>query len=116
VVYAGLSFLGSGKEGIENAVFQEPVVARADQGSFDISIIESGILNARRSVTLASDLPSNRAKIIFLKQEGATVKLGEVIVKFDQAPFVEDIEKLSAEISDASAALAQADRLRKSSS
>ncbi|HDZ79192.1 MAG TPA: HlyD family efflux transporter periplasmic adaptor subunit [Gammaproteobacteria bacterium] len=109
VVYAGFSFLGSGKEDIEDAVFQEPVVARADQGSFDISIIESGILNARRSVTLASDLPSNRAKIIFLRQEGATVKPGEVIVKFDPAPFAEDIEKLSAEISDASAALAQAE-------
>ena len=40
VVYTALSFLNSGKEGVENAVFQEPVVARADQGSFDISIIE----------------------------------------------------------------------------
>lgn len=108
-IYTGFFFLISGKEGIENAVFQEPVVARANQGSFNISIIESGILEARRSVTLASDLPSNRAKIIFLKQEGATVKPGEVIVKFDQAPFVEDIEKLAAEISDASAALAQAE-------
>jgi len=109
VVYTVLSFLSSGKEGIENAVFQEPVIARADQGSFDISVIESGILEARRSVTLASALPSNRAKIIFLKQEGATVKPGEVIVKFDKAPFVEDVEKLKADISDASAALAQAE-------
>ncbi len=109
VFYAVFSILSSGKEGVENAAFQEPVVARADQGSFDISIIESGILEARRSVTLASDLPSNRAKIIFLKPEGATVKPGEVIVKFDQAPFVEDIEKLAAKISDASAALAQAE-------
>jgi RND family efflux transporter MFP subunit len=32
-----------------------------------------------------------------------------VIVKFDKAPFVEDVEKLKAEISDASAALAQAE-------
>jgi len=109
VVYTVLSFLSSGKEGLDSAVFQEPVVARADQGPFDISIIESGILEARRSVTLASDLPSNRAKIIFLKQEGATVKPGEVIVKFDKAPFVEDVEKLKAEISDATAALAQAE-------
>lgn len=109
VVYVGISLLSTGSESIEGAVYQEPVVARADQGSFKISIIESGILEARRSVTLASDLPSNRAKIIFLKQEGATVNPGDVIVKFDQAPFVEDIENLRAEISDASAALAQAE-------
>ncbi|MEA1889703.1 MAG: HlyD family efflux transporter periplasmic adaptor subunit [Pseudomonadota bacterium] len=108
-VYAVLAFPVSEKEEIENAVFQEPVIARVDQGSFDISIIESGVLEARRSVTLASELPSNRAKIIFLKQEGATVKPGEAIVKFDKAPFIEDIDKLTAEIGDASAALAQAE-------
>lgn len=101
--------LPSGKESVENSLFQQPVLARADHGPFDISIVESGILEARRSVTLASDLPSNKAKIIYLHTEGATVKPGDVIVKFDKSPFIEDIAKLKAEISEASAALAQAE-------
>ena len=109
-VIAGILVAASGKESVDSTVFQQPVVARADQGPFDISIIESGILEARRSVTLASELPSNKAKIIFLKPEGATVNPGDVIVKFDKSPFVEDIdEAVSAEISEASAALAQAE-------
>ena len=106
---SGVWWLSSAKESVDSSLFQQPVVARADQGTFDISIIESGILQARRSVTLASELPSNKAKIIFLKPEGATVKPGDVIVKFDKSPFVEEVNKLSGEISDAKAALAQAE-------
>ncbi|MCK5359071.1 MAG: HlyD family efflux transporter periplasmic adaptor subunit [Gammaproteobacteria bacterium] len=109
VIFTGISMLSSGKESVENSLYQQPVVARADQGNFDITIIESGVLEARRSVTLASGLPSNKAKIIFLQPEGAVVKPGDVIVKFDQSPFVDDIAKLSADIGDASAALAQAE-------
>ena len=108
-VFAAILLLSSGKESVESNLFQQPVVARADHGPFDISIIESGVLEARRSVTLASDLPSNKAKIIYLKPEGATVNPGDVIVKFDKSPFVEDIAKLTAEISEARAALAQAE-------
>lgn len=106
---SGVWWLSSAKESVDSSLFHQPVVARADQGTFDISIIESGILQARRSVTLASELPSNKAKIIFLKPEGATVKPGDVIVKFDKSPFVEEVNKLSGEISDAKAALAQAE-------
>ena len=109
VIYVSISMLSSGKESVEVSLLQQPVVARADHGSFDINIIESGVLQARRSVTLASDLPSNKAKIIFLQPEGEVVKPGDVIVKFDPSPFVEDITKLTADISDASAALAQAE-------
>ncbi len=109
VVFTAFSFLPASNEEIEKTLLQQPIVARADQGTLDISIIESGILEARRSVILASELPSNKAKIIFLKPEGATVNPGDVIVKFDRSPFVEDIAKLTAEVSDARAALAQAE-------
>ena len=61
-VVVGATWFNSGKESVEKSLFQQPVVASADQGSFDISIIESGVLQARRSVTLASELPSNKAK------------------------------------------------------
>lgn len=106
---AVLSVFSSGKESVVNTPLQQPVVAYADQGSFDISIIESGVLEARRSVTLASQLPSNQAKIIFLRPEGTTVKPGDVIVKFDKSPFIDNVAKLTGEVSDASAALAQAE-------
>jgi HlyD family secretion protein len=109
VVFAGILLLNSGRESVETSMFQQPVLTEAEHGPFDISIIESGRLEARRSVTLASDLPSNKAKIIFLKTEGATVKPGAVIVKFDKAPFIEDVAKLTGDISDASTALAQAE-------
>lgn len=76
-------------------------------GPFDIEVTESATLDARQSVTLSSDLPSNRAKILYLAEEGAFVRQGDVVARFDPSPFEEDISKLESDIQEARAVLQQ---------
>ncbi|MCF6237707.1 MAG: hypothetical protein L3J79_02660 [Candidatus Marinimicrobia bacterium] len=77
------------------------------RGDFTLSITESGMLQAIRSVTITSDLPSNRAKVIWLIKEGTYVQEGDVLVKFDPTPFKEDIKKFERQIKEAEGVLAQ---------
>ena len=76
---------------------------------FDVYVIESARLDARQSVTLASELPSNSAKIVWLVEEGSYVEAGDVVARFDPAPFEKDIADLRREYQDGLAALAQSE-------
>jgi HlyD family secretion protein len=91
-------------------VVHAPITAQVRKENFDLSIVESGILEARRSITIASALPSNRAKIIWMVPEGSFVDKDEVIVKFDPAPFKDDILTLENELDEATGALAQGEQ------
>jgi HlyD family secretion protein len=71
---------------------------------FDISVVESGTIQALRSVTYASTIQSNQAKIIALVPEGKLVQKGDMLILFDGAPFEEEIRRTQAQLS-----LAQAD-------
>ena len=81
--------------------------ARVLDGVFDIYIIESATLDARQSVTLASELPSNKAKVLALAPEGDLIEQGEVVVKFDPTPFEEDIAKIENDLEEQRAKLTQ---------
>ena len=83
-------------------------VATVQRGSLTISIIESGTLQAVQSVTLASEITSNRAKIASLVPEGTYVQKGDLVIEFDKTPFEEEIRKLRHEISQAEAAFVEA--------
>ena len=83
-------------------------LARVESGPFAVSLSEGVVLDAARSVTIASDLPSNRAKLLYLATEGALLDAGEVIARIDPAPFAEDIAKLESDIQEAEAVLMQA--------
>lgn len=91
-------------------VAHSPITVQARKENFDLSIVESGILEARRSITIASDLPSNRAKIIWMVPEGSFVDKDQPIVKFDPAPFKDDIITLENELDEATGALAQGEQ------
>ena len=83
-----------------------PGIATAvvEEAPFDISVVESGTLQALRSVTYASTIQSNQAKIIAMVPEGKFVQKGDLLLLFDGAPFEEEIRRTQAQLE-----LAQAD-------
>jgi HlyD family secretion protein len=83
-------------------------IAAAQRGAVAISITENGALQAVQSVTLASEINSNRAKIAKIVPEGTYVKQGDLIIEFDKAPFEEDLRKMAHEIEEAKAAIREA--------
>lgn len=86
-----------------------PFTVDVTTGDFDVFVVESARLDARQSVTLASELPSNTGKIIWLVEEGTYVTDDDLVAKFDPAPFEEDLADLTREYQDGKAALAQAE-------
>ena len=73
------------------------------EGPFRVAITEAGTLQALRSVTYASAIQSNQAKIVALAPEGTLVKTGDLLVLFDAAPFEEEIRKNQALLAQAGA-------------
>jgi HlyD family secretion protein len=82
--------------------------AQAKEGPFRVSITEAGTLQALRSVTYASSIQSNQAKIVALAPEGKLVQKGDLLVLFDAAPFEEEIRKSQALLAQAEADLLKA--------
>jgi len=84
------------------------ITAPVKRESFDVTITESGVLEALRSVTLSCQIPSNNAKIVYLVPEGTQVEAGDVLIRFDPTPFKEDIQKYTYQLQEAEAAMAEA--------
>jgi HlyD family secretion protein len=70
--------------------------------------VESGTLQALRSVTYASSIQSNQAKIVAMVPEGKMVAKGDLLLLFDQAPFEEEIRRSQAQLQQAEADLQKA--------
>jgi len=87
-----------------------PGVATAlvEEAPFDISVVESGTLQALRSVTYASTIQSNQAKIIAMVPEGKLVQKGDLLILFDGSPFEEEIRRSQAQLQQAEADLDKA--------
>jgi len=87
-----------------------PGIATAvvEEAPFDVSIVESGTLQALRSMTYASTIQSNQAKIIAMVPEGKFVQKGEMLLLFDGAPFEEEIRRSQALLTQAEADLQKA--------
>ncbi len=84
-----------------------PNVAVAE-GPFHVSIVETGTLQALRSVTYASSIQSNQAKIVAMAPEGKLVQKGDMLLLFDSAPFEEEIRRSEALLGQAQADLGKA--------
>jgi HlyD family secretion protein len=82
--------------------------AEVREGPFRVSITEAGTLQALRSVTYASTIQSNQAKIVALAPEGKLVQKGDLLVLFDAAPFEEEIRRNQALLAQAEADLLKA--------
>lgn len=92
----------------EDVSFEALPIATVQRGPLEINITESGTLEALQSVTLASEINSNRAKIVKIAPEGTYVQEGELVIAFDTTPFEEEIRKLRHEIEQAKAAMIEA--------
>jgi HlyD family secretion protein len=82
--------------------------ALVTEGPFHVSIVETGTLQALRSVTYSSSIQSNQAKIIAMAPEGKLVQKGDMLLLFDSAPFEEEIRRSEALLSQAQADLGKA--------
>jgi len=82
--------------------------AGAQEGAFRVSMVEGGTLQALRSVTYASSIQSNQAKIVVITPEGRLVNKGDLLILFDSAPFEEEIRKNQALLAQANADLEKA--------
>jgi HlyD family secretion protein len=89
---------------VPSGVVSAPVL----EGPFQLTIAEAGTLQALRSVTYASSIQSNQAKIVALVPEGKLVQKGDLLVLFDAAPFEEEIRKNQALLAQAEADLSKA--------
>ncbi len=82
--------------------------ATAREGPFRVVVVETGTLQALRSVTYASSIQSNQAKIVALAPEGKLVEKGDLLILFDAAPFEEEIRRNQALLAQAEADLLKA--------
>jgi HlyD family secretion protein len=83
-------------------------LAEVKEGPFHLTIVEAGTLQALRSVTYASNIQSNQAKIVALVPEGKMVAKGDLLILFDAAPFEEEIRRGQAQTAQALADLEKA--------
>lgn len=97
LLLASAFFMGSESEGVATAVVKD--------GPFQVTITEGGTLQALRSVTYASTIQSNQAKIVALSPEGKMVQKGDLLILFDAAPFEEEIRRSQAQLAQAEADL-----------
>jgi HlyD family secretion protein len=74
---------------------------------FDLTLVETGTLQALRSVTYSSTIQSNQAKSVALAPEGRVVEKGDLLILFDGTPFEEQIREAEAAL-----ALARAEEVR----
>lgn len=88
---------------------EEPFTVTVESGPFELRVVESARLDAGQSVTIASELPSNQGKLIWLAPEGSWVEQGEVIVRFDPTPFEVEVQQLERDFEEATAAQLQAE-------
>ena len=76
---------------------------KVTRGPFKVEILERGTLEAVQNVMISSLISGNRAKILFLVPEGRLIEKGDLLVKFDASPFLEDIEQFKSELERAKA-------------
>lgn len=93
-----------GRSAIEEQVALSPI-KRQD---LTIKVVSMGTLIALRSVNVASEIQSNRAKVVGLMPEGTIVEKGDLLVEFDATPFLEEVTKHAREVKEAEANLLQA--------
>ncbi len=84
---------------------QNPLLTNVIRRDFTIDINLVGVLDAAQAHMIASELEGTHGTIIYLTEDGARVKKGDILVRFDQAPFEKDVAKYQAEVESYQAAI-----------
>lgn len=110
---AGLGLVGVGVLAWNLAGRGDPgahLVAAVQEGPFEVTVVESGTLQALRSVTYSSLIPGNQAKVVYLVPEGTLVKPGDLLIGLDPTPFSEEIRRAEAQLAQARAERVKAEQ------
>lgn len=84
-----------------------PSVVAAD-APFSEILVEQGTVTAARMLTYSSTIAGAQAKIVDIAPEGSAVAAGDVLVRFDPAPFEEAVLRERASVAQAEAELLRA--------
>ncbi len=80
---------------------------------FEIKVNTVGVLDAARAHMVSSSVRGDKGKIIFLIEDGAHVKEGDVLVRLDPTPFEREIHQLTDEIRSLEAAVTAEEQILK---
>ncbi|MEM8501022.1 MAG: efflux RND transporter periplasmic adaptor subunit [Pseudomonadota bacterium] len=78
--------------------------------SFSVSLHERGIIQPARVLPIKSGIASNQARIVWLQEEGARVKKGDIVARYDTKPFNDLLQKTELKAVDAEASLVAAEK------
>lgn len=84
------------------------LVGAVQRGPFEVKIVETGTLQALRSVTYSSSIPGSQAKILEIVPEGTHAEVGDTLIRFDPQPFAEELERSKSQLAQAEAELVKA--------
>jgi HlyD family secretion protein len=68
------------------------------RASFEVRVETLGVLDAARSNQVTSTVRGDRGKLVYIIEDGASVKAGDVLARFDATPFEADVAKLTGEV------------------
>lgn len=83
----------------------EMLTARVERQDLKVELHVLGVLDASQSHVITSQLQGSEGKIIYLVEDGAKVSQGDLLVRFDPAPFQKQVEQLRTEVSGFEAAV-----------
>lgn len=86
-------------------------VAAAARRSFRIAVDTVGVLDAARSQIISSSVRGNKGKIIYLIEDGAWVKQGDVLMRLDPTPFEEEVARFNSEVQKLASAVEAANQM-----
>jgi len=85
----------------------------AARKSFNLHVIERGVVKPARISPISSQISSNQAKIVWMVAEGTQVHKNMLVARFDTKPFMDSLEKAEQAYGDAQATLVASEKLLK---
>ena len=89
----------------------EPHLATVVRATLDVSINAIGVLDAARTHMVSSAIGGDRAKIIYLIEDGTIVKQADVLVRFDPTPFEAELQRIDSELKSLEATVESAEQM-----
>jgi HlyD family secretion protein len=86
---------------------------RVISGDFHVDLAIVGSLDAARTHMVSSSIRGDKGKIIYLVEDGSTVKQDDVLVRLDPTPFETEIHRLRGEVRSLEAAVESAAHMLK---
>lgn len=81
----------------------ESSVVKIETRSFTLEVVDRGVVSPARISPISSQISSNQAKIVWLVKEGAVVRKGMIVARFDTKPFDDSLLKAEQAYADAQA-------------